>query len=67
MGAVADDILELQRAFDDAELHGDAGRLLAGQLWAVPLSNDRHACGRVLHVPATADSLYLNAFASLVS
>jgi hypothetical protein len=26
-GAVADDILELQRAFDDAELHGDAERL----------------------------------------
>lgn len=24
---VAEDILELQRAFDDAELHGDAGRL----------------------------------------
>jgi hypothetical protein len=27
MGTVADDILELQRAFDDAEMHGDAGRL----------------------------------------
>jgi hypothetical protein len=27
MDAVADDILELQRAFDDAELRGDAGRL----------------------------------------
>ena len=27
MDAVADDILELQRAFDDAELHGDAERL----------------------------------------
>jgi hypothetical protein len=26
MGTVADDILELQRAFDDAELHGDAER-----------------------------------------
>jgi hypothetical protein len=24
---MADDILDLQRAFDDAELHGDAGRL----------------------------------------
>jgi len=31
MGAVADDILELQRAFDDAELHGDAARL--SQVW----------------------------------
>jgi hypothetical protein len=30
-GHVADDILELQRAFDDAELHGDAGRLAAIQ------------------------------------
>jgi hypothetical protein len=27
MGIVADEILELQRAFDDAELRGDAGRL----------------------------------------
>jgi hypothetical protein len=27
MGTVADDILELQRAFDDAELRGDAARL----------------------------------------
>jgi hypothetical protein len=27
MGLVAEDILELQRAFDDAELRGDAGRL----------------------------------------
>ena len=27
MDAVADDILELARAFDDAELRGDAGRL----------------------------------------
>jgi ketosteroid isomerase-like protein len=27
MGAMADDILELQRAFDDAELRGDADRL----------------------------------------
>ena len=27
MGAMADDILELQRAFDDAELRGDANRL----------------------------------------
>jgi hypothetical protein len=35
-------------------------RLQAGQFWAVPLSHDRHACGRVLHVPGTADSLYLN-------
>ena len=36
-------------------------RLLAGQFWAVPLSDGRHACGRVLHVPGKADSLYLNA------
>lgn len=35
-------------------------RLQAGQFWAVPLSDGRHACGRVLHVPGTADSLYLN-------
>jgi hypothetical protein len=34
--------------------------LVAGQFWAVPLSNGRHACGRVLHVPGKADSLYLN-------
>jgi hypothetical protein len=27
MGTVADDILDLQRAFDDAELRGDAARL----------------------------------------
>jgi hypothetical protein len=27
MDAVAEDILELARAFDEAELHGDAGRL----------------------------------------
>jgi hypothetical protein len=27
MGAVADDILELRQAFDDAELRGDADRL----------------------------------------
>jgi hypothetical protein len=27
MGTMEDDILELQRAFDDAELHGDADRL----------------------------------------
>ena len=27
MGTVEDDILQLQRAFDDAEMHGDAGRL----------------------------------------
>jgi ketosteroid isomerase-like protein len=27
MGAMADDILELRRAFDDAELRGDADRL----------------------------------------
>jgi hypothetical protein len=26
MGAVANDVLELQRAFDDAELRGDAER-----------------------------------------
>ena len=35
-------------------------RLQAGQFWAVPLPDGRHACGRVLHVPSTADSLYLN-------
>jgi hypothetical protein len=35
-------------------------RLQAGQFWAVPLPDGRNACGRVLHVPATADSLYLN-------
>jgi hypothetical protein len=35
-------------------------RLRAGQFWAVPLSDGRHACGRVLHVPGKADSLYLN-------
>jgi hypothetical protein len=35
-------------------------RLQAGQFWAVPLPDGRHACGRVLHVPGTADSLYLN-------
>jgi hypothetical protein len=38
-------------------------RLLAGQFWAVPLSDGRYACGRVLHVPGKADpepSLYLN-------
>jgi hypothetical protein len=35
-------------------------RLQAGQFWAVPLSDGRHACGRVLHVPGTADSLCLN-------
>jgi hypothetical protein len=29
MGAVADDILKLQRAFDEAELHGDTERLSA--------------------------------------
>jgi ketosteroid isomerase-like protein len=29
ISTVADDILELQRAFDDAELHGDAARLEA--------------------------------------
>jgi hypothetical protein len=27
MGTVEDDILQLQRAFDDAEMHGDADRL----------------------------------------
>jgi hypothetical protein len=31
MGTVADDILELQRAFDDAEMRGDADRLDAGR------------------------------------
>jgi hypothetical protein len=39
-------------------------RLQPGQFWAVPLSDGRYACGRVLHVPAKADpepSLYLNA------
>jgi hypothetical protein len=38
-------------------------RLLAGQFWAVPLSDGRYACGRVLHVPGKDDpdpSLYLN-------
>lgn len=35
-------------------------RLQAGQFWAVPLSDGWHACGRVLHVPGPADSLYLN-------
>jgi len=35
-------------------------RLQAGQFWAVPLSDGRHACGRVLHVPGNADGLYLN-------
>jgi hypothetical protein len=35
-------------------------RLQPGQFWAVPLTDGRHACGRVLHVPDTADSLYLN-------
>lgn len=35
-------------------------RLQAGQFWAVPLPDGRHACGRVLHVPGKADSLYLN-------
>jgi len=38
-------------------------QLLAGQFWAVPLSDGRYACGRVLHVPRKADpepSLYLN-------
>ena len=35
-------------------------RLQAGQFWAVPLPDGRNACGRVLHVPGTAESLYLN-------
>ena len=38
-------------------------RLLAGQFRAVPLSEGRYACGRVLHIPRTADpepSLYLD-------
>lgn len=35
-------------------------RLQAGHFWAVPLSDGRHACGRVLHVWSTTDSLYLN-------
>lgn len=35
--------------------------LRAGQFWAVPLSDGQYACGRVLHVPGKADSLYLNA------
>ena len=37
--------------------------LRAGQFWAVPLSNGRFGCGRVLHVPKATDpkpSLYLN-------
>jgi len=40
-----------------------SARLLAGQFWAVPLSDGQYACGRVLHVPRKADpepSLYLN-------
>jgi hypothetical protein len=39
MTAVADGILELERAFDDAELHGDAGRL--GALNAALASSGR--------------------------
>jgi hypothetical protein len=35
-------------------------RLQVGQFWAVPLPDGRRACGRVLHVPGTADSLCLN-------
>jgi hypothetical protein len=35
-------------------------RMQAGQFWAVPLPDGRHACGRVLHVPRAGDSLYLN-------
>jgi hypothetical protein len=37
--------------------------LRAGQFWAVPLSDGRFGCGRVLHVPGPFDpepSLYLN-------
>jgi hypothetical protein len=37
--------------------------LRAGQFWAVPLSDGRFGCGRVLHVPSSSDpepSLYLN-------
>jgi hypothetical protein len=37
--------------------------LRAGQFWAVPLSDSRFGCGRVLHVPGRSDpepSLYLN-------
>jgi hypothetical protein len=37
--------------------------LRAGQFWAVPLSNGRFGCGRVLHVPDPSDpepGLYLN-------
>ena len=37
--------------------------LCAGQFWAVPLSDGRFGCGRVLHVPGPSEpgpSLYLN-------
>ncbi len=37
--------------------------LRAGQFWAVPLSDGRFGCGRVLHVPGPSEpgpSLYLN-------
>ena len=37
--------------------------LRAGQFWAVPLSDGRFGCGRVLYVPSPSDpepSLYLN-------
>lgn len=37
--------------------------LRAGQYWAIPLSDGRFGCGRVLYVPGTSDpepSLYLN-------
>jgi hypothetical protein len=33
MGSVADEILELQRAFDNAEMRGDADRLVT---WTMP-------------------------------
>jgi hypothetical protein len=39
--------------------------LRAGQFWAVPLSDGRFRCGRVLYVPSSSDpepSLYLNIF-----
>jgi hypothetical protein len=35
-------------------------RLQAGQFWAMPLSDGRHACGKVVHVPEAVGSLCLN-------
>jgi hypothetical protein len=65
MGTVADDILELQRAFDDAELRGDANRLdalLADDFLSIGEQGfqlgkrqwiDRHADFRYLAVETT--------------